>query len=63
MAGGNSDPKTLLSTCYGGVVDGLDIDIVFGEELVGGGFGEFGITYENGNDVGRTGAGRKGISN
>jgi hypothetical protein len=63
VPGSNSDAETLFSTCYGGVVDGLDVDIVFGEELVGGGFGECGIAYENRNDVGRTGAERKRISN
>jgi len=36
---GDGDPESFLPSCYGGVVDGLDIDVVFGKEFVRGGFG------------------------
>jgi len=51
----NREPQPLLATSNGGVVDGLDIDTVVGEQGVRSDLGQHRVSDQNGNDVGRTG--------
>lgn len=55
VAGCDSEAETFLAASDGGVVDSLDVDVVLGEQVVGGSLGECGVTDEDGNDVRGTG--------
>jgi len=52
VAGSGGDAETFLADGDGGVVDGLDVDVVFVEEQVGGFLCELGVADEHGDDVG-----------
>jgi hypothetical protein len=52
VAGSGRDAETFLTDGHGGVVDGLDVDVVFVEEQVGGFLCELGVADEHGDDVG-----------
>jgi hypothetical protein len=56
VAGSYCNPETFGAHCNGGIIDGLNVDVVIGEQLVGCGFGEGGVADEDGNDVRGTGA-------
>lgn len=58
VTGGDSEPETFLATSNGGVVDGLDVDVVLGEQFIGGSLSESGITDEDRDDVRRAGDNR-----
>ena len=58
VTGGDGEPETFLATSNGGVVDGLDVDVVLGEQFIGGSLSESGITDEDRDDVRRTGDNR-----
>lgn len=51
----DSEAETFLAASDGGVVDSLDVDVVLGEQVVGGSLGEGRITDEDGDDVRGTG--------
>lgn len=53
VSGSRSDSETFFANSDGRVVDGLNVDAVFGEQGVGSGLGESGITNEDRNDVRR----------
>jgi hypothetical protein len=56
---GDSESESFFTTGDGRVVDGLDVDIVFTEELVRSSFRQLGITNKDGDDVRGTGTGRQ----
>jgi len=51
MAGRDSKPKTFLSTSDGGEIDGLDVNAVFLEKIIGCLFGLGSITDQDGDNV------------
>lgn len=55
VTGSNSESESFFTTSNGGVVDGLNVDIVFTEELVRSGLRQLGITNKDRDDVRRTG--------
>lgn len=56
VAGSDGDAETFFANGDRGVVDGLNVDVVIGEKLVRCCLGECGISNEDGDDMGRTGA-------
>jgi hypothetical protein len=55
VAGGGGDAEAFLAHGHGGVVDALDVDVVFVEEQVGGFLCERCVADEHGDDVGWVG--------
>ena len=55
VAGRGRDAQTFLAAGNSGVIDGLDVNVVFGQQHVGSFLGECSVAHKGGDDVARVG--------